>query len=456
MNELNKLTKLDQIVKEQSGIYQALLFDFLRQPSLSATGEGILTMANMVAAALSSRGFQVEMIPTKNWPAIFAERKGKSDKTILFYNHYDVQPGDPLDEWKSAPFEPQIRDGNVYARGAMDDKGHLVCRISALDALLAMDDELPCTVKFLIEGEEEIGSPNLAAVLEKYQKRLRADLCLWEFGDVDEEGYSLQYLGYRGLLNLQLKVKTAKSDGHSGIWGNIQQNAVWRILWALTMMKSADGQIHIPGFYDAVQPPTEIDLTYIRQLPPMREKYKQLLETDTLATAGLDSEELYIQAVMRPSCNICGITGGYQGEGAKTIVPNTASAKVDFRLTPGQDPDDILKKVRLFLNENGFADIEITVLGKLYPSQTSSSNPFVKLISDAAESVYGKPQRIYPMCGGSGPAYLFDRLVGAPVFTAGIGNPNSAIHSPNENVRIEDFLNGIRHTAAICLSLGNQ
>ena len=167
---------LDKIIENNSDQYIQELFRYLRQPSLSVNGDGIEKMVEIVAESLQTRGFSVEIIPTNHWPVIFAERKGRSDRSIIFYNHYDVQPGDPLNLWVSPPFEPQIRDGRLFARGAMDDKGHLICRIAAIDALLALNDELPCTIKFLIEGEEEIGSPDLSTVVEQYKDRIHSDL----------------------------------------------------------------------------------------------------------------------------------------------------------------------------------------------------------------------------------------------------------------------------------------
>ncbi len=441
---------LDKIIENNSDQYIQELVRYLRQPSLSVNGDGIEKMVEIVAESLQTRGFSVEIIPTNHWPVIFAERKGRSDRSIIFYNHYDVQPGDPLNLWVSPPFEPQIRDGRLFARGAMDDKGHLICRIAAIDALLALNDELPCTIKFLIEGEEEIGSPDLPTVVEQYKDRIHSDLCLWEFGDVDEDGYSIQYLGYRGMLNIELNIQTASSDGHSGIWGNLMPNAAWRLVWALASLKDSNEKVLVPGFYDHIIPPSESDINYLKQLPPMREKYITTAGSNTLVTGDLDNADLIIQSVMQPSCTICGLTSGYQGEGAKTIVPCNASAKVDFRLSPGQDAEDILAKVRRHLDHNGFTDISIKVLGKLSASRTPSDHPLVKLLSSSAEDVYGKPQRVLPICGGSGPAFLFDGIAETPVFTAGIGNPQSAIHSPNENIKIVDFVNGIRHTARIC------
>ena len=445
------------VIEKNQAAYINDLLKGIAQPSLAGTGEGIQAMSAIVAEKLRSLGFDVEIIPTEhNCPAIFAERKGASDRSILFYNHYDVQPADPLTEWVSGPFEPEIRNDTIYGRGAMDDKGHLYCRIAAVEAMLEAWGELPCTIRFIVEGEEEIGSPDLKTVVEQWKDRLHSDLCLWEFGDVDDDGYSISYLGYRGMLNVQWNLRTAKCDGHSGVWGGIQVNAIWRLIEALSSLKDADGRVRIPGFYDGTSLPTDVDMAYLAELPPMKGRYLELLESRSLITGEADGPELIVKSVMEPTCNICGISGGYEGEGAKTIVPCMASAKTDFRLVKGQHPEDIFRKLRAYLDSEGYDDIELSILGMLEGTQTPSDHPYVDLVSRTAVPVYGHPQRVYPMCGGSGPAFLFTDIVKTPVFTAGIGNPNSAIHSPNENVRVVDFINGIKHTANICAELGRN
>lgn len=443
-------------IEQNQKQYIAELMAAIAQPSLSGTGEGIPEMCRMVSEKLISLGFHVEIFPTKRHPAIIAERKGRSARTILFYNHYDVQPVEPLSDWDSDPFKPEIRNGRLYGRGTDDDKGHLYCRLAAVEALLETYGELPCTVRFLIEGEEEIGSPNLKNILEANREALKADLCLWEFGDVDDEGYSVCYLGYRGFLNIQWDVETNAFAGHSGVWGGIGENAVWRLVWALSTVKSPDEKILIPGFYDGISEITESEHSFTELLPPMKENYQRLLGAKRLVTKELDGADLFIKGNMEPACTISGISGGYEGDGPKPIVPHKAFARTDFRLIKGQHPQDILGKLRAHLDAQGFEDVRLSVMGMLEPSKTPADHPYIQLISDAARSVYGLPQRIYPMCSGSGPAYLFENTLNVPIFNAGIGNPESHLHGPNENIRLQDFINGIKHTAAICCLLGKQ
>lgn len=438
----------DYVERHREQILEELTH-FCAQPSISSQGTGIREMVALVRQALHARGFTVNIVDTPGNPVILAEHSGQRDDTWLFYNHYDVQPVDPLHEWQSPPFQPTVKDEKFYARGAMDDKGHLVCRLAAIDAVKAVYGELPCRIKFIIEGEEEINSPHLPDFVRQHAQWLQADACLWEFGDVDYDGTSIQYLGFRGILYVELAIRTAAMDAHSGIVGTLFPNAAWRLNWALSSLKSPNEVILIPSFYDDVVPPTARDLELMAQLPDMARQYEHTFGVKHLLPGLSDGLALHRAAVFSPSCTICGITTGYQGPGSKTVLPASATAKIDFRLVPNQTPDDILQKLRLHLDTWGFSDIHITPLGRENPARTAADDPAVVLAVEAAREVYGKPQRMVPMCGGSGPAYLFTGLLGMPVVTAGIGYPDSRIHAPNENIRLRDLFNGIRHTARI-------
>ncbi|NTU74579.1 MAG: M20/M25/M40 family metallo-hydrolase [Anaerolineaceae bacterium] len=232
-------TNLDRSIQELSVL--------CHQPSVSAQGIGLKECADLVGEMLKARGFAVEVIPTHGAPIVFAERKGKSEKTLLFYNHYDVQPVEPLDLWLTPPFEPTIRDGRLYGRGTSDDKGQFVSRLHAIDALLAQDPELPCTIKFVLEGEEETTSENLHPFVAANAEKLKSDACIWEFGGVDHRDMPMQYLGLRGICYVELSVETANQDVHSGLGGSIFPNAAWRLIWALNTLKGEDEKILIPG-----------------------------------------------------------------------------------------------------------------------------------------------------------------------------------------------------------------
>lgn len=449
-------TEIDRVIEKQRTATLQELKQFCTQPSISAQNLGIAEMVELVRHALDRRGFSTRIVETRRLPAIIAERKGRSDRTVLFYNHYDVQPPDPLDQWITPPFEPTIREDKIYARGVMDDKGHLVCRLAAIDALREVYGELPCNVKFIIEGEEEISSPDLEEVIKENREALAADLCIWEFGEVDGEGISMQYLGFRGMLYVELSSQTANMDCHSGIWGTLLPNAAWRLNWALSRLKDANETILIPDFYERVQPPSARDMQLMDRLPVISDPERSAIGAKYFIHPYTTPAEFYRNAIFYPSCTICGITGGYQGEGQKTIIPAKASAKIDFRLVPNQTPEEILDKLRKYLDAEGFGDIRITVLGKINPTRTPVDHPYVQMVVDCAGDVYGQPQRIYPMSGGSGPAYYFRKYLNIPVMTAGVGYLGSNIHAPNENIRLTDFFNGIRHTARIMAHLGGM
>jgi acetylornithine deacetylase/succinyl-diaminopimelate desuccinylase-like protein len=441
--------KLDQTIENQLENSLADLSRLCAQPSVAAQSFGMQECAALVGAMLEARGFEVQIMPTRGQPVVYAERKGRSQRTLLFYNHYDVQPPDPLDLWDSPPFEPSQREGKLYARGVSDDKGHLLCRLAAIDALLEVEGELPCSVKFVIEGEEEIGSLNLPEFVRDNRDLLQADACLWEFGGVDHEDTPVQVAGLRGICYVELSVQTAIRDAHSGLGGSIFPNAAWRLVWALNSLKDNDEHIRIPGFYDKVQSPSARDLELLSQLPEESDSLLRIYGLEGFIKGLVGGLDLQREAIFSPTCTICGLTSGYQGPGLKTVLPALASAKVDFRLVPDQDPDEVVLLLRDHLDEQGFRDVEITYLDGGKAARTELDDPFLQLVAESAREVYGKPQRIVPMSGGSGPNHPFIHELGLPVATAGLGYPEGNIHAPNENIRIDLFEKAAKHTARI-------
>ncbi len=418
------------------------------QPSISAQKMGQDEAANLVKQMLQARGFSLEIYPTAGAPIVVAERKGKIDKTLLIYNHYDVQPPEPLELWESPPFEPQIRNGKMYGRGVSDDKGHLVARLFALDALLS-EGELPCNVKFIVEGEEETASVNLAKFIREHTDLLKADACIWEFGGVDHTDTPMQYLGLRGIQYVELTVDILSTDVHSGLGGSIFPNAAWRLVWALNSLKSPNEKILIPGFYENIRPPSKRDLELMSALPDVAEEYRTRYGVPNFIKGLAGGDDLKVEEVFSPTCTICGLTSGYQGPGSKTVLPARASAKVDFRLVPDQDPSDILNKLRSHLDSLGFSDVKIVDLGGDAPARTDPDNPFIKIVVGTAEDVYGVPMTLVPMVGGSGPSHPFVHELGLPVATAGMGYPDTRAHAPNENIRIDLYLKHARHMVRI-------
>ncbi|HMV27788.1 MAG TPA: M20/M25/M40 family metallo-hydrolase [Anaerolineales bacterium] len=446
---MSNYDKVDAFIDKNLSQSLDELKKYVAQPSISAQNLGLKECAQLVKEMLEKRGFTAEIMATEGAPVVFAERKGNVDKTILIYNHYDVQPPEPLELWDSPPFEPEIRDGKMYGRGVSDDKGHLTSRLHAIDAILAEDGELPCNIKFIIEGEEETASVHLHEFISNNVERLKADACIWEFGSVDHRDRPQQYLGLRGICYVELSVTSLGTDVHSGIGGSIFPNAAWRLTWALSTLKGVDERIRIPGFYDDVVQPTDRDREFMEKLPDLAEDYKTRFGVQKFIKGLEGGMDLKLEEVFTPTCTICGLTSGYQGPGSKTVQPASASAKVDFRLVPNQMPKDILKKLRAHLDAEGFSDVEIKFLGGEPAARTDPDHPFVKLVSETAEEVYDAKMDIVPMIGGSGPNYPFVHELGLPVVCMGIGYPNTRAHAPNENFRIDLYAQHAKHTARV-------
>lgn len=439
----DRLQDIDRYIEQHMAGWLAELAEICAIPSVSARHEGVDECAALVAGLFSRRGFGAEVLPTAGHPVVLAHAEGAiSDRTLLFYNHYDVQPPEPLDLWQSPPFQTDIRDGRVYARGAKDDKGELMARLAAIDALLAVDGGLPCRITWLVEGEEEVGSTNLPEFVSQHADELRCDGAIWEEGGIDAEGRPQITLGARGLLYVELRVRSLARDGHSGS-ANLLPNAAWRLTWALATLKGSDERVLIPGFYDEVRPISPRQRELLARLPSQEEAYKESFGLDRLL---LDrSGEAVPAAPFEPTCNIAGLTSGYQGPGSKTIIPAVASAKIDFRLVPDQDPVDIHAKLRRHLDAQGFPDVEIDVLGPERPGSVDPDAPLVRLCAETAEDVYGQPALIAPLTGGTTPMYLFTER-GVPVVAPGVGfGASNLAHSPNENMRLVDFQNAVRH-----------
>lgn len=425
------------------------------QPSVSAQNWGIVECAALVSEMLQARGFQSEVLPTAGSPVVYAEAAGANERTLLCYNHYDVQPPEPLELWSSPPFELTQRDGKLFARGASDDKGELIGRLAAIDAVRAVLGKLPCRVKFLIEGEEENGSVSLPDFIAANTERLAADACIWESGSVDQDGAPEMYLGMRGICYVELSVECLTLDAHSGSGGSIYPNAAWRLVWALSTLKDKDERILIPGFYDAVVPPTPRDMELLAALKDTAAEHQQLYGVKRFLK-DLSGVELRREAVFMPTCTICGLTSGYQGPGTKTVLPARATAKVDFRMVPNQAPEDIIVKLRAHLDAQGFEDVQITYLGGEKPGRTNPDDPFVQLVIDAARDVYELPPQVWPIIGGSGPNHAFIEHLHVPISSVGGGYPGSRIHAPDEHIRIADFVRGVKHMARVLVAFGEQ
>jgi acetylornithine deacetylase/succinyl-diaminopimelate desuccinylase-like protein len=427
-----------------------------QQPSVAAQDLGLDEAASMVLRMLEKRGFTGSLYQTAGYPIVVAEREGLSDKTLLIYNHYDVQPAEPFELWTTPPFDPQERDGKVFGRGISDDKGHFTSRLFAIDALLSISDRLPCRIKFILEGEEEIGSPSLPDFVEVHRDLLAADACIWEFGGVDHRDVPMLYLGLRGSCYVELSVQTADVDVHSGLGGSIFPNAAWRLTWALNTLKDRDENILIPGFHDRIIPPTAEDIKLFAELPPVSDEYRTRYGLQGFLKDYPDETALRLAGSFEPTCTICGLTSGYQGPGSKTVQPARASAKVDFRLVPEQKPEEVLTQLRSHLDQQGFQDVKMEYLGGEPAARTDPGHPFVKLVVDTSQEAFGSTMQLVPIMGASGPNHLFINKLGLPVVTPGIGYPGSNTHAPDENIRIDLYLKGAKHIARIIQAFGHS
>lgn len=441
--------RIDERIHETLDYWIEQLGRLCAQPSISAQRIGVDECADLTATMLREEGFTAEILPTGGSPIVYGERHGRSDRTLLFYNHYDVQPPEPLELWNTPPFTLTRVGDHLYARGVSDDKGQLITRMAATAAVRDALGELPVSLKYFVEGEEEVGSPNIPGAIDAYKDKFAADGCIWEFGSVDYSGRPEQTLGMRGLCYVELSVETASLDCHSGLGGSLIPNAAWRLVWALNTIKGTDERIRIPGFYDNVQPATERDLAYLAQNPDHSEAFLQTYGVERFLLDMTGGTELRRTAVFEPTATINGLFSGYQGPGAKTVLPAQAGAKIDFRLVPDQTPEEIIPLLRAHLDAEGFPDVKVRYLAGVKPARTDPDHPFVQMSIQAAADVYGLPPIVEPLIGGSGPLHPFIHELGLPVVTSGCGYPEGRVHAPNENIRIPDFINGIRHTARI-------
>jgi acetylornithine deacetylase/succinyl-diaminopimelate desuccinylase-like protein len=443
----------DHIEHHRDAFLERLL-DYVRRPSLSAHGVGIAETAAYAAALMARAGLETEIFPTEGWPMVLGQRTGVPDApTVLFYGHYDVQPPDPLDRWISPPFEPTVRDGRIYARGVGDNKGQHFANLLAIESLLTLGSQLPCNVLFLIEGEEEIGSPHIADFVRTHRERLRANLVVTSDGGVHESGRPCITFGVRGVAIFELRARGASRDVHSGNLGGVVPNPLWRLVHLLATMKSADGEITIDGFYDDVRPPTPLERRALDALPFDVEKIKRELGLPELDAPA--DRPIADRLAVWPTLTINGLHGGYGGAGPKTVLPSSAVATCDIRLVHDQSRDDILAKVEAHVRRHA-PDVEFVPLGGMEPSKTTLESPYVEPLRQAIVDAQGTEPLLVPAMGGTLPDYVFTRILEIPSFVIPYANFDEANHAPNENLEVERFFAGIRTGAAILCRLGGS
>ena len=442
-------TTLDACIETHASGFIERLSALCRVPSIAAEGgPAMAEAAEQVAALCRWAGVSAELAPTGGAPVVLGQA-GAGPRGLLIYNHYDVQPPDPLEAWVSPPFEPAVRDGALYARGVADNKANLVARLCAAWAYQQVYGELPLRLVFALEGEEEISSPHLAAFAAAHADLLRTlDGCIWEAGYKDEADRPEVSLGLKGIMAVELHARTANSDAHSGN-GGLYPNAVWRLVEALSTLRAPDGRVTVDGFNDALRPPTPAEEAMLAAVP-----FDAAAIQRTFGMAeflgGLEGVAALRRLMFEPTCTINGVWGGYSGPSSKTVIPCQAAAKLDFRLVPDQTPATALSLLRGHLARRGFSDITVVdIEDGLMPARTDPAAAVVRAAVAAISDVYGTAPVVQPSSGGSGPMYQLCQAYGIPAVSIGVGWAGSRVHAPNESVRLADFVEGIKVMARV-------
>lgn len=441
--------EIDQYFKDHRQQHLEELKAFLRIPSISSLSEhkqDIRKGAEWLKNAMLKAGLEnAEVFETEGHPVVYADWLHAEGKpTVLVYGHYDVQPVDPLHLWESAPFDPHVRDNKLFARGASDDKGQTFMHVKAVEALLRLNGELPVNIKFIVEGEEEIGSPNLPLYVDQNKEQLKADLIVISDTGMQGPGRPAVCYGLRGLAGIQIDVKGPKGDLHSGLYGGAVQNPLHAVVEILQSFRDKEGVIQVEGFYEDVLPVSDEERAEFAALEfDLENEKKEIGITEDFGEKGYSFVE---RTWIRPTLEVNGITGGFSGEGIKTVLPSEASTKITCRLVPNQDPDDIVAKLRAHVDAHKPAGVtvEITDFDKGKPFLTPYDHPAIQAAGRSYEKIYNVPTAFTRM-GGSVPIVaVFDEVLGLPVVLMGFGLASENFHAPNEHFHLENFDKGLR------------
>ena len=449
MTNMNALKYVDKNMNNLISDLQILI----RQPSVSAKNEGIEKCSKLVQKLLKKSGIKSEILRLKKGiaPIVYGEIKSKQNpkKTLLFYNHYDVQPAEPFDLWDDPPFSGIQKGNKIFGRGATDDKGELITRIKAVEACLKTTGDVPCNIKFVIEGEEETGSAHIEKYLKKYKKKFSNDGVIWEFGYVDAKNRPIIGLGMKGLLFVELSVKESTQDAHSSL-AVLIKNPAWRLIDAVKTLRDSSGKILIKDWYKEVISLSKQDLELIQKEPFDENVFKKEFGIKSFVgnKKGMDAKKALVAGA---TCNIAGFVSGYIGDGAKTVLPSDALIKIDFRLIPKMDPKKQVTRLKNHLKSKGFGDVKIKIFHGEAAARTDSSDPFVSQVKDAADKSFGT-SILNVSNAGTGPMYPFVDILKAPCISIGSTYMFSRIHSPNEFARV-DLLK--KTTKCICLIMQN-
>jgi acetylornithine deacetylase/succinyl-diaminopimelate desuccinylase-like protein len=438
------------------------LKDFLRIPSISTLPEhagDVRRAAEFVAESLTTAGLEnVEIIQTAKHPLVYADWLHAPGKpTVLCYGHYDVQPPDPLELWHTPPFEPTERDGNLYARGSADDKGQMYMHVKAVQALKATTGTLPLNLKFIIEGEEEIGGASIARFVEEHKDKLKADVALVSDTALYAEGIPTLCIGLRGLVYTEIEATGPMRDLHSGLYGGAAPNAVFGLVELLAKLKNADGIVQIPGFYGDVAEPAPAEKASWSSLP-FDEKDFLSKEVGSNALTGESDRTILERVWSRPTLEVHGIAGGFTGAGAKTVIPAKATAKVSMRLVPNQKPEKIVAAYKDFVQKVTPAGIqtEVRILSAGEPLVVNPDHPAIQVAAEVFGNMLHRPT-VFTRSGGSIPIVGdFARNLGIPTILMGFGLPDDGLHSPNEKYKIENYYTGILTLADFFAHYGSR
>ena len=425
------------------------LKSLLRIPSISTLPEhadDCRKAAQTLATEMQRIGMEnVRLIETSGHPLVYADWLHAAGKpTVLVYGHYDVQPPDPLDEWLSPPFEPTIRDGNIYARGAVDDKGQVVAQVKALESLLAATGKLPLNVRVLFEGEEEVGGEGIAKFVASKPPELKADFALVSDTELFAPGLPTLCVGLRGMIYTELEVKSSRTDLHSGMYGGAAPNAFVSLVHILAKLKDENGHILIPGFYDDIIPPSAEELAAWKSLPFDEEEYRAK-EVGSKQLVGEADYNVMERTWARPTVDIHGIPGGFTGAGAKTVIPAKATAKVSMRLVPGMTPAKAFALYKSYVEKIApkEVDVDVRLIHSGDPCLIPVNNKYIQAATRALHEVWGK-DTVFIRSGGSIPIVGdFDRHLGLPSVMMGFGLPDDNLHAPNEKFHLKNFELGI-------------
>ncbi|HEX8459012.1 MAG TPA: M20/M25/M40 family metallo-hydrolase [Pyrinomonadaceae bacterium] len=438
-------TRFDRYVERHAAAYVERLQALCRMPSVAARVTGMRAIAETVEQSMQRAGAGTRTFKMgSGYPVIYGEF-GAGSPCYVVYSHYDVQPVGQLTAWTSGPFAAEVRDGRLYARGAANSKGDLVARLAAVEAYQKTFGKLPLCLRFIVEGEAGLGSPSLYRFAAEHPEMVRADGCLWDDGYKDTKERFLVSLGFKGITFLELRAYGARADLHSK-WGGIVPNAAWKLVQALSTIVSPNGVITIDGFSSHLAPIAEEDAKSLKQLEIDEAGLKREFKIKEWVR-GMTGRALTKELIFGPTCTICGIQTGHTEAGAKTVLPGMAVARLDFRLVPDLSPALVVSLLRAHLDTRGFHDISINELGSAPFVKSSIRSPVARAAIDCATEVYDGRTLVYPLDPASGPigAICGARVPPTPLVSFGVSHAGSNQHAPDENIRVEDFIQGIKY-----------